>query len=99
MYNVGQFISLQENILCHPMVKCIVDKDMFIVMNVCVAVLQYQYYDYFCPLAGKSSLCIQFVDGQFVDSYDPTIENTFTKKLKVGGIFCLSKLIFVSDSR
>ncbi|XP_042216583.1 GTP-binding protein Rheb homolog [Homarus americanus] len=34
---------------------------------------------------GKSSLCIQFVDGQFVDSYDPTIENTFTKKLKVRG--------------
>lgn len=34
---------------------------------------------------GKSSLCIQFVDGQFVDSYDPTIENTFNKKLKVRG--------------
>ncbi|CAO2635058.1 GTP-binding protein Rheb, partial [Lemmus lemmus] len=28
---------------------------------------------------GKSSLTIQFVEGQFVDSYDPTIENTFTK--------------------
>nr|AXK68353.1 Rheb [Penaeus vannamei] len=34
---------------------------------------------------GKSSLCIQFVDGQFVDSYDPTIENTFTKNLRVRG--------------
>lgn len=34
---------------------------------------------------GKSSLCIQFVDGHFVDSYDPTIENTFTRKLKVRG--------------
>ncbi|XP_071541504.1 GTP-binding protein Rheb homolog [Panulirus ornatus] len=34
---------------------------------------------------GKSSLCIQFVDGQFVDSYDPTIENTFTKKLRIRG--------------
>ncbi|KAK7083002.1 hypothetical protein SK128_005781 [Halocaridina rubra] len=34
---------------------------------------------------GKSSLCIQFVDGHFVDSYDPTIENTFTKKIKVRG--------------
>lgn len=25
---------------------------------------------------GKSSLIIQFVEGQFVDSYDPTIENS-----------------------
>ncbi|KAJ7375339.1 hypothetical protein OS493_002090 [Desmophyllum pertusum] len=31
---------------------------------------------------GKSSITIQFVEGQFVDSYDPTIENTFTTKLK-----------------
>ncbi|XP_022915172.1 GTP-binding protein Rheb homolog isoform X1 [Onthophagus taurus] len=28
---------------------------------------------------GKSSLSIQYVEGQFVDSYDPTIENTFIK--------------------
>lgn len=34
---------------------------------------------------GKSSLCIQFVDGQFVDSYAPTIENTFQKGFKVRG--------------
>ncbi|XP_027195447.1 ras homolog enriched in brain [Dermatophagoides pteronyssinus] len=34
---------------------------------------------------GKSSLTIQFVEGQFVDSYDPTIENTFYKKIKVKG--------------
>ena len=27
-------------------------------------------------LAGKSSLVIQFVENQFVDSYDPTIENS-----------------------
>jgi Ras family protein len=32
---------------------------------------------------GKSSLSIQFVEGQFVDSYDPTIENTFVKTTKV----------------
>ncbi|XP_011875834.1 PREDICTED: GTP-binding protein Rheb homolog [Vollenhovia emeryi] len=32
---------------------------------------------------GKSSLSIQFVEGQFVDSYDPTIENTFTKNTRV----------------
>lgn len=34
---------------------------------------------------GKSSLTIQFVDGQFVDSYEPTIENTFNKNLKLRG--------------
>lgn len=32
---------------------------------------------------GKSSLAIQFVQGQFVDSYDPTIENTFNKNIKL----------------
>ncbi|XP_023620320.1 GTP-binding protein Rheb [Myotis lucifugus] len=36
-------------------------------------------------LSGKSSLTIQFVEGQFVDSYDPTIENTFTKLITVNG--------------
>lgn len=35
---------------------------------------------------GKSSLAIQFVQGQFVDSYDPTIENTFSKTVKVRGL-------------
>ncbi|CAG5115566.1 unnamed protein product [Candidula unifasciata] len=34
---------------------------------------------------GKSSLIIQYVENQFVDSYDPTIENTFAKHTKVGG--------------
>jgi len=34
---------------------------------------------------GKSSLAIQFVEGQFVDSYDPTIENTFKKTVNVKG--------------
>lgn len=32
---------------------------------------------------GKSSLSIQFVEGQFVDSYDPTIENTFKKSTRI----------------
>lgn len=34
---------------------------------------------------GKSSLTIQFVENQFVDSYDPTIENTFSKLVKIRG--------------
>lgn len=32
---------------------------------------------------GKSSITIQFVKKQFVDYYDPTIENTFQKKLEL----------------
>ncbi|KAF5393570.1 hypothetical protein D9757_000064 [Collybiopsis confluens] len=34
---------------------------------------------------GKSSLVIQFIDNQFVESYYPTIEATFTKSLKYKG--------------
>merc|ERR1711994_608417 len=34
---------------------------------------------------GKSSLAIQFVQGQFVDYYEPTIENTFNKTVTMKG--------------
>ncbi|XP_051865596.1 GTP-binding protein Rheb-like isoform X3 [Pristis pectinata] len=34
---------------------------------------------------GKSSLAVQFVDGHFVDCYDPTIENTFNKTINFDG--------------
>ncbi|TVY58662.1 GTP-binding protein rhb1 [Lachnellula cervina] len=34
---------------------------------------------------GKSSLTVQFVDGHFVESYYPTIENTFSKVIKYKG--------------
>jgi small GTP-binding protein len=34
---------------------------------------------------GKSSLTVQFVDGHFVESYYPTIENTFSKTIRVKG--------------
>lgn len=33
-------------------------------------------YNHVSLSPGKSSLTIQFVEGQFVDSYDPTIENS-----------------------
>lgn len=36
-------------------------------------------------MTGKSSLTVQFVDGHFVDSYYPTIENTFSKIIKHKG--------------
>lgn len=35
--------------------------------------------------SGKSSLTVQFVDGHFVESYYPTIENTFSKVVKYRG--------------
>ncbi|KAI8057321.1 ras-2 [Syncephalis plumigaleata] len=34
---------------------------------------------------GKSTLTVQFVENHFVDSYYPTIENTFTKAIKYNG--------------
>jgi hypothetical protein len=34
---------------------------------------------------GKSSLTVQFVDGHFIESYYPTIENTFRKTIKYRG--------------
>ena len=34
---------------------------------------------------GKSSLTVQFVDSHFVESYYPTIENTFSKVIKYKG--------------
>lgn len=39
---------------------------------------------------GKSCLTIQYVDNLFVESYDPSIENIFTKKAKIRGQdYCL----------
>lgn len=34
---------------------------------------------------GKSSLAVRYVDGHFVESYYPTIENTFSKEIRVKG--------------
>ncbi|XP_015790973.1 GTP-binding protein Rheb [Tetranychus urticae] len=42
---------------------------------------------------GKSSLTIQYVKGQFVDSYDPTVENTFSKTVKIKGQEYFLKLV------
>ncbi|KAG8982449.1 GTP-binding protein [Tulasnella sp. JGI-2019a] len=35
---------------------------------------------------GKSSLVVQYVENNFVDSYYPTIENTFSKHIKHNGV-------------
>ena len=52
--------------------------------NCCFRVSQCWYYLQICPsnCSGKSSLTVQFVDGHFIESYYPTIENTFRKTLK-----------------
>ncbi|XMA12405.1 hypothetical protein WAI453_005196 [Rhynchosporium graminicola] len=42
---------------------------------------------------GKSSLTVQFVDGHFVESYYPTIENTFSKVIKVKGIEYATEIV------
>ena len=34
---------------------------------------------------GKSSLTVQYVENHFVESYYPTIENTFSKTIKYKG--------------
>ncbi|KFH46220.1 GTP-binding protein-like protein [Hapsidospora chrysogenum ATCC 11550] len=42
---------------------------------------------------GKSSLAVQFVDGHFVDSYYPTIENTFSKTIRYKGQDYLTEIL------
>ena len=42
---------------------------------------------------GKSSLTVQFVENHFVDSYYPTIENTFTKVIKYKGQDFVTEII------
>ena len=41
-----------------------------------VAFQDFAWTESFFYVSGKSSITIQFVEGQFVDSYDPTIENS-----------------------
>ncbi len=41
----------------------------------------------FCsPSPGKSALVVQFTENHFVESYHPTIENTFNKAVSLKGI-------------
>ena len=35
--------------------------------------------------AGKSAFCVQYVEGHFVESYNPTIESTFWKTVTYKG--------------
>jgi Ras family protein len=37
-------------------------------------------------IPGKSSLVVQFIENHFVESYYPTIENTFSKSVNYKGV-------------
>jgi Ras family protein len=43
--------------------------------------------------ASKSSLAVQFVENRFVDSYYPTIENTFSKTVRYKGQDYLTEIV------
>lgn len=45
------------------------------------------------PAVGKSSITIQFVENHFVETYNPTIENTFSKSIKFRGVEYDTKIV------
>merc|ERR1711879_43900 len=42
---------------------------------------------------GKSAITVQFVQGVFVEKYDPTIEDSYRKHLEVDGIQCALEIL------
>ena len=42
---------------------------------------------------GKSALTVQFVQGVFVEKYDPTIEDSYRKNIEVDGLQCLLEIL------
>ncbi|KIO34611.1 hypothetical protein M407DRAFT_13400 [Tulasnella calospora MUT 4182] len=42
---------------------------------------------------GKSALTVRFVQNTFADSYDPTIEETYRKPIKVDDGFCMLEVV------
>ena len=42
---------------------------------------------------GKSALTVQFVQGLFVESYDPTIEDAYKKQIEVDGKLCSLQIL------
>jgi len=37
---------------------------------------------------GKSALTVQFIEGVFVDKYDPTIEDSYRHEVEIDGQLC-----------
>ncbi|KAK9466270.1 Rsr1p [Lipomyces arxii] len=42
---------------------------------------------------GKSALTVQFAQGVFLDSYDPTIEDSYRKQLTIDGRSCVTEIL------
>ena len=42
---------------------------------------------------GKSALTVQFVQGIFVEKYDPTIEDSYRKQVEVDGTQCMLEIL------
>lgn len=42
---------------------------------------------------GKSALTVQFVQGIFVEKYDPTIEDSYRKQTEVDGKQCMLEIL------
>ena len=42
---------------------------------------------------GKSALVVQFIAGQFLERYDPTIEDFFRKQFEVDGTPCIIEIL------
>ena len=42
---------------------------------------------------GKSALTVQFVQGIFVEKYDPTIEDSYRKQVEVDGSQCMLEIL------
>lgn len=42
---------------------------------------------------GKSALTIQFVNGQFIERYDPTVEDFYRKEIAVNGAPCILEIL------
>lgn len=42
---------------------------------------------------GKSALTVQFVQGIFVEKYDPTIEDSYRKQMEVDGQQCMLEIL------
>jgi Ras-related protein Rap-2C len=42
---------------------------------------------------GKSALTIRFVNGQFIERYDPTVEDFYRKEIEVNGTPCIVEIL------